>query len=294
MGDIEISNIEITSICNFKCPICVSCSRKKNIDENDFFQIVDKNYHLLNKNGVWLHFYGEPLVNSNFVSYVKYIKSKGAKVRVSTNGFLLDEKRRETIANSGLDYIVVSVATLDRETYKRIRGSDKLLQVVNNLLEFKQYIDKHNITMQLQAVMIDVENMNERDAFIEFFHDYGIHVAFHNFTNRSNCVHLDLSNTNKHDYSIKRGVCMGLEKRIAILSNCEVVTCFCDFEAKNTLGNLKDYGYSLKELLQNGNLEKLKEDLRKGMYKGACAECSDWIYYQENSSERYVTIYQAP
>lgn len=294
MNNIEINNLEITSVCNYKCPICVSASRKGHINMEDFYQIVDKNYYLFNKNGVWLHFYGEPLANPNFVSCVEYIKLKGAKARISTNGSLLDEKRRERIANSGLDYIVVSVSTLDREIYKRTRGVDKLPIVLDNLLQFKKYIDAHNIPMQLQAVMIDTDDGAGREDFIKYFHDYGIHAAFHNFTNRSNSVHLDLFNMDKHDYSVKRGVCIDLEKRIGILSNCEVVTCFCDFEAQNSLGNMRNYDYSLEKLLRNGKLDELRENLRKGIYKGVCAECSDWIYYQENSTEKYVTVYPAP
>ena len=247
MNNIEINNLEVTSICNYKCPICVNSARKRHIDKSDFYRIVDENYHLFNKNGVWLHFYGEPLANPNLVSYVKYIKSKGAKARISTNGSLLNESRREAIANSGLDYIVVSISTLDRETYARTRGVDKLPQVLNNLIQFKKYIDKHNIHLQLQAVMIDTDDCGERETFINYFHEFGIDAAFHNFSNRSNSVQLDLFSANKHDYSVKRGVCKGLEKRIGILSTCEIITCFCDFEAKNALGNLKDYDYSLEK-----------------------------------------------
>ena len=294
MSSIAIKNLEVTSVCNYKCPICVRRTRNGHMNMDDFFKIVDKNYHLFNDNGIWLHFYGEPLTDPNFLTRVSYIKSKGAKTRISTNGSLLDEKRRHALATSGLDYIVVSISTLDRETYKRTRGVDNLPLVLKNLLEFKKYIDFLKIPMQLQAVMIDTDNGSERNEFIKYFHDYGIHAAFHNFTNRANSVELDLSVVDKHDYSVKRGVCKGLEERIGILSNCDVVTCYCDFEGQNSLGNLRDYDYSLTELMKNGRLDELKSNLENQVYQGACADCSDWIYYQEDSIERYVTVYPVP
>ena len=291
MRKIEINNLEITSICNYKCPICVTRSRGSHMQMDEFYKIVDNNYQLFNKNGVWLHFYGEPLANPNFVECVQYIKSKGAKTRISTNGSLLDDRRREAIAESGLEYVVVSISTLDRDTYKRTRGCDKLPQVLDNLFKFKKYIDDHNISTQVQAVMIDTDSGKGKEEFIKFFHDHGINAAFHNFTNRSNSVSLDLFSEQNHDYSVKRGLCVNLDKRIGILSDCRVVTCFCDFEAKNSLGNLREYDYSIEKLMENGRLEKIEENLTKGIYAGACSECSDWIYYQKDSKEKYVTVY---
>jgi MoaA/NifB/PqqE/SkfB family radical SAM enzyme len=260
---------------------------------DDFYKIVDKNYHLFNENGIWLHFYGEPLTDPNFLTRVSYIKSKGAKTRISTNGSLLNEKRRHALATSGLDYIVVSISTLNRDTYKKTRGNDNLSLVLKNLLEFKKYIDDLKIPIQLQAVMIDTDNGSERDEFIKYFHDYGIHAAFHNFTNRANSIEMDLFVADKHDYSVKRGVCKELEK-VGILSNCDVVTCCCDLEGQNSFGNLRDYDYSLEDLLKNGKLEEIKDRLINQIYIGACANCSDWIYYQEDSVEKYVTVYPAP
>ena len=293
MDNIGIKNLEVTSVCNYRCPICVRRARTGHMNMDDFYKVVDKNYHLFNENGVWLHFYGEPLMDPYFLERVSYIKSKGVKTRISTNGSLLTEKRREALAYSGLDYIVVSVSTLNREIYKETRGIDNLPLVIQNLIGFKRYIDEHKIPMRLQAVFIDTGDSSEGDKFIKFFHDYGIDAAFHNFTNRANSVELDLFTEDKHDYSLKRGVCCGLETKIGVLSNCEVVTCYCDFEGKNSLGNLRDYDFSLEKLISNGKLNEIKENLKNHIYTGACEDCSDWIYYQNNSSEKYVTVYPA-
>jgi hypothetical protein len=119
----------------------------------------------------------------------------------------------------------------------------------------------------------------------------GIDAAFHNFTSRAESIKMNLSVKNAHDYSLNRSICKGLRGNIGILSNCEVITCCCDFKGRNSLGNLLSYDYSVEELLNNGNLDEIENNLRNQIYLGACAECSDWIYYQEGSTEKYVTVY---
>ena len=163
--------------------------------------------------------------------------------------------------------------------------------MLNNLTKLKKCVDKMNAKTELQAVMIDTGEDLDREEFIKYFHDLGINVAFHNFTNRAKNIEMDLNPKNRKLNTYKRGECKGLRSNIIILSNCEVVTCCPDLLAQNSLGNLRDYEYSVKKLVENGKLEQLISDLRNHKYKGACKNCSDWIYYQEGATEEYVTVY---
>lgn len=289
--EIVIKYIETTSKCNYSCPICVSRTRNCHLDMNEFYKIVDNNIDLFHKKPIWMDFNGEPLVDPYFFERIKYMSSKGLKTRISTNGVLLDKENREKIVNSGLDYLVVSIGTLNPNTYKKIRGVDKLPEVINNLIELKKYIDKTNSKLELQAVMIDTGTDLDREEFIKYFHNLGINVAFHNFTNRSKSIEMDINPKHRDLENYERGECKGLRRNIIILSNCEVVTCCCDFLAQNSLGNLRDYDYSVKKLMENGKLDNLINDLRNHIYRGACENCTDWIYYQENAKEEYVTVY---
>lgn len=291
MNNIMIKYFETTSKCNYRCPICVERTRNSHMRMDDFYKLVDNNIHFFNPKGVWLDFSGEPLVDPYFFERVAYFKERGLKVRISTNGALLNETTRYALVKSKIDYVVVSISTLDRETYRKIRGVDNLTLVLSNLFELKKDVEKYNGVTELQAVMIDTGDGFDRNEFIKYFHEKGIHVAFHNFTNRADCIEMDLSVKSNHDYSIKRGICKDLKENVGILSNCEVVTCCCDFNGRNSLGNLKDYNYSLERLMENGKLEELQNNLAHQIYLGACADCSDWIYYQEGAKEKYVTVY---
>lgn len=291
MNDIIIKYFETTGRCNYNCPICVDRVRDFHMSQNDFYMLVDTNYHLFNPKGVWLDFSGEPLMDPHFFDRVKYLKSKNLKVRISTNGSLLSKKNRTQLIESEIDYVVISISTLNNEIYKKIRGIDALSSVLSNLMQLKKEIDDSNAKTELQAVMIDTCDGANKEEFIKYFHEKGIHVAFHNFTNRSKHIKMDLSSSDIHNFSLERGKCLGLKQNIGILSNCNVVTCCCDFSGENSLGNLRDYNYSLERLLRNGKLEELENNLEKHLYLGACKNCSDWIYYQKNSKEKYVTVF---
>lgn len=289
--EILIKYIETTSKCNYSCPICVPRTRNCHLDMNEFYSIIDNNLDLFYKKAIWMDFNGEPLMDPYFFERVKYMHSKGINTRLSTNGALLNEENRMKIATSGINYIVVSIGTLNSNVYKTIRGIDNLSNVLDNLIELKKCIEQIGAKIELQAVMIDTgENLN-KEEFIKYFHKLGINVAFHNFTNRSKTIKMDINPKKRKLETYKRGECKGLKSNLIILSNCEVVTCCCDLLAQNSLGNLRDYNYSVKKLLRNGKLDKIISDLRNNQYNGACKNCSDWIYYQENATEEYVTVY---
>lgn len=289
--EILIKYIETTSKCNYSCPICVQRTRNCHMDMNDFYSIIDNNLDLFYKKAIWMDFNGEPLVDPYFFDRIKYMHSKGINTRISTNGALLNEENRMKMVNSGISYVVVSIGTLNPELYKQIRGVDNLSNVLNNLIELKKCIDKVGAKTELQAVMIDTGGSLNRDEFIEYFHKLGINVAFHNFTNRSKSIEMDINPKDRDFSKYTRGECKGLKSNIIILSNCEVVNCCCDLLAQNSLGNLRDYDYSVKKLVENGKLDKIISNLKNHIYNGACKNCSDWIYYQEGADEEYVTVY---
>lgn len=288
--EILIKYIETTSKCNYSCPICVNRTRNCHMDLNEFYKIIDNNMGLFYKKAIWMDFNGEPLVDPYFFERIKYMHSKGINTRISTNGSLLTDEVITKIIDSNISYIVVSIGTLNRKVYEEIRGVDKLSDVLENLFKLKKAIDNSNSKTQLQAVMIDTGSNLNRQEFINFFHNKGINVAFHNFTNRAKTVNLDINPRNE-DLSIHRGVCLGLRSNIIILSNCDVINCCCDLLGRNSLGNLRDYDYSVEKLVNNGKLDKLINNLENGVYMGACKDCSDWIYYQKDSKEEYVTVY---
>lgn len=285
-----IRYIETTSRCNYDCPMCVNRNRSKDMSDSDFYSIVMKNKEILKGQRTWLDFCGEPLLDSHLFYRIQLLCSVGVIAQLSTNGALLeDEGAMMKLVNSGVDYVVVSIPSLKPQIYKSLRGVDNLEQVLRNLFKMKEYIDKLHSSVQLQAVAVDMGNGLDIEEYIRFFHNKGIHVAIHQFTNRAHNSQMKIHTTS--DLSLERKECLGLKQNIAILSNCEVVTCCCDFLGENSLGNLRDYDYSVTELIKKSSLNKMIEDQKHNIYNAFCQKCEDWIYHQKTSTKEYVKLY---
>lgn len=284
---IGIRYIETTGKCNLNCPICVDRFRNYDMDINEFIKIINVNKGILRDSWIWLDFNGEPLMDEFFFDRIKHLKELGVHILISTNGLLLTKNTCMKLISAEIDYVVISVMTLDRELYRQLRGIDALENVLNNVILLRDCVIQCKSPMHLQAVAIDTGN-NDLDSFISHFHSLGIDAAVHQFTNRAQCSRKTYSV--EHD-KITRGVCQGLKQNLSILCNCDVVTCCIDLKGRNSLGNLRDYEYSIEKLLNNGKLDEIIKEQEQHIFRDACFKCTDWIYFQEKSREKYVRVY---
>lgn len=117
-------NLHILEACNFGCRQCFSkFGTKKLLSVKDWEKIVDNciagaDVAEFNIAG------GEPMLYPGLVELVKYIRSKGVKVSLITNGSLIDE---EWIKNYAGLYKTIgfSVDSLNDETNKKIGRYDR-------------------------------------------------------------------------------------------------------------------------------------------------------------------------
>lgn len=288
INELIIRYLETTGRCNYNCPICIDRTRNFYMSDNDFYSIVNKNREILFGQRLWVDFCGEPLMDSHIFERIRFLTSIGSIVQLSTNGSLLNDENIIKLINSGVDYVVVSIPSLYADVYKTLRGIDNLETVLNNLFKLKCYINESATTVQLQAVAIDIGKDFNRDEYIQFFHEKGIHTAIHQFTNRTHNSRINISIKHKLP---KRAECIGLKHNIAILSDCEVVTCCCDLSGKNSLGNLRNFDYSVKELIKASRIDDIINKQKQHIYENVCNNCDDWIYYQKESTEEYVQVY---
>ncbi len=139
-------SIEPTTACNLRCPECPSglraFSRPTGNLKSDFFR---KTIDELSAHLTYLIFYfqGEPYINPDFLSMVRYANQQGIYTITSTNGhFLNDENARKTI-ESGLDRLIISVDGTTQEVYENYRKAGKLenvLQGARNVVRWKRQL----------------------------------------------------------------------------------------------------------------------------------------------------------
>ncbi len=127
---------EVTNRCNLNCKMC---PRKylnveyKDMKFSDFKKTVDN--LAKNMKEIVLTGWGEPLVHPKLIDMIKYCKKKRFKVRLTTNGLLLNKKMQEKIIKSGLDKIVFSIDSIEENVLAHWNVS--VLDNIEQLLKLK-------------------------------------------------------------------------------------------------------------------------------------------------------------
>ncbi|MBW2971245.1 radical SAM protein [Candidatus Woesearchaeota archaeon] len=164
--------------CNSLCKMCDFRSRgcEDELSTEEFKDIVDQVSRL--NCSVFSFFGGEPLLRKDIFELIGYVKSKRILVQVSTNGFLLANKGNAAqLVNAGVDIVTVSLDTMDRETYKKIRGVDRLDDVVQGIKNLVELRDSKNKQLQINANLVILnENIDSIQETIKNIRELGVDV----------------------------------------------------------------------------------------------------------------------
>jgi len=131
--------LSITDVCNYRCAYCLPQGYKKNPGDMRGFMLGEEISRLtkaLSELGVCKIRLtgGEPTVRKDFFDILKDMKlnSNIPKVTMTTNGYQLD-KIAEQLHEADLDGINISIDSLNRETFKKLTGHDRLLEILEGI-----------------------------------------------------------------------------------------------------------------------------------------------------------------
>jgi MoaA/NifB/PqqE/SkfB family radical SAM enzyme len=148
--------IEVSSYCNAKCIFCPysTVKRAKGFMDMDLFKkIIDEATLSMEKfHEVQLTGLGESLLDKLFEDRIRYVKEKmpGMQVGVYTNGTYLTPERFESLADAGLDYVVVSLNALTGDQRKRVMRLDDW-EIVQDNLKYA-FNNRDKIRVEVHAV----------------------------------------------------------------------------------------------------------------------------------------------
>ena len=170
--------IEVTNRCNSLCASCpltydhfLPFEPKHHLTWPQFRRIVDQ---LPRIERAVLHGIGEPLLNPQLPRFVAHLKERGAQVLFNTNAVLLDERRGDALCAAGLDELRVSLDAVSPELYQRLRGIDKLPQIIANL---RAFVARHGgrECPRISLWMVGMqENLHEMPDFVRLAADIGV------------------------------------------------------------------------------------------------------------------------
>lgn len=278
--------IEPTEKCNACCTMCTK-SISKNTHLNTMSEkLFDKIASELKLYSDWIEmvtiqWMGEPLLDKHLENKIRILKKIGIKkVSLSTNVSLLTEERCKSLFEAGLDDLRMSIDSVKKSTYEKIRKGLDYATVMRNAIN-AIYI-RNQIRIEGEGIktirmrMVDLEEThNETEEWTNFWNG---------FLEKEDKVQVmpELSKwkrINTEDPEVLNVPCISLFSTMIINSEGRCALCCIDSEFEEELGNIRHS--TIKEIW---NSEKLRQ-YRKLHLSGnrnsidLCIGCNCWNRY---------------
>jgi len=267
-------DIEVTNLCNYKCPFCATTYLEKHMKKGFIKpklvkKIIDEGSEK-GLYGVKFNDRGEPLLCKELEEYVRYAKKKGLiDVYFNTNAALMDEKVSQWIIESGLDRISISCEGTTPKVYEKYRVGGKFKTVYNNIANLKKLRDRRKSKtprIRIQTVMLD-ELKGETDKYADFWYEVSDEVCYLDYKEEANQKdRVDPNNT-------ILWACPELWQRMGVLWDGTILPCNEDGKARLVIGNAKEM--TIEEAWKSEFINKLRKKHKVGKSGeiNACKAC---------------------
>ena len=289
-------SFEPTTSCNLRCPECPSglraFTRPTGMLEKDFFtKTIDE----IHKELLYLIFYfqGEPYLNPDFLSMVKYASSKGIYTATSTNAHYLNDANAKRTIESGLDRLIISIDGTTQDVYQQYRIGGKLEKVIEgakNIVKWKKALGSKKPYVFFQFLVVK-PNEHQVEDIKKLAKEVGVDdVRFktaqvYEYETDPNKLIPTIDKFSRYtknedgSYTAKNKLanrCWKMQHSNVITWDGLVVPCCFDKDAMHHLGNLKTQ--SFKEIWHNENYKQFRQQLMKSRKNiDICANCSEGV-----------------
>jgi radical SAM protein with 4Fe4S-binding SPASM domain len=178
----NVLQVPITDNCNLLCKHCPRESKylRKDISLENFKTYLSK-FSPENFESLLLSDFGEPLIRTDLMEILRYVKAQGFKhVQIVTTGSLLTEAWCKAIVEENLLHqILISIEASSKELYEYIRGSDFDLMKTNikRLTDYKKAMGSPYPELFFNAVCLK-KNIDELPGIMDLAHELGLNYAY--------------------------------------------------------------------------------------------------------------------
>jgi MoaA/NifB/PqqE/SkfB family radical SAM enzyme len=162
--------LEVLEKCLLKCKMCGNwkCGDNPNELNIDEWKRFITGLHDKFGSKVELNFTGgEPLMKEGILELVSFAAQLGFKVIMVSNGYLIDEDKARRIADSGLNYLGISLDSLSEDIHDFMRGvpgtHNRAMKAIDYLDKFK----KDDLCVGIQTIIMK-KNLEEIVALVKW------------------------------------------------------------------------------------------------------------------------------
>ena len=293
----KVMLMETTNCCNHNCVFCShsKMTRPKGFMKEELAYRILKEASLGGVEEVGFYMMGEPLLDRNIENYIKYAKELGFSYTfLTTNGFLLDEKRMISIIDSGLDSIKFSFNGGSRDHYLFAHGVDCFQQVKDNIIRLSNYRkdNKLNFKIYISSVLTRYTQDDDKDInriFASYVDDIDIVYCNNQGGSMNDEVGNALAVEGTKGIHTEKGFCFYPFNRLHITYEGYLTLCCTDFQNFLVIENLNNM--SLKDAWSSERFQKIRKRHIDGNLEGTlCYNCiKNTITNVEPISENYAS-----
>lgn len=161
-------DLHVTNRCTTNCSYCCFSSSHLHLDELSAQEIFDLLSRAKDIGCEDLHITGgEPLLRSDLEKIIEYASDYCQfKVRLQTNGYLLDKSRLKNLTQSGLESIMISLDSLDPDINDQLRGKGSFLKAIRSI----DLVQQTNLRLRVNSVITKLNALKLHELIVFLKH----------------------------------------------------------------------------------------------------------------------------
>lgn len=171
------------NICNLKCKLCPTGERIPGRKQGmmtfkTFKTAIDELGLYLYR--IHLYHWGEPFLNKDIFKMIKYARSYGIRVMMSTNLRDMDDKMARKIIDSEIDWLVISLDGASNESvikYQKGNNFDKVFKNITDLIKLRDKLGKKLPIIEWRYI-VNKHNEHEIEKAKELAKENNIRIGF--------------------------------------------------------------------------------------------------------------------
>jgi len=134
------TELDLTNLCDSNCPYCTGVKDKQvSLTFKQVKKLADELADVFQAKSIIISGGGEPLLHPDFIKILYYIKNKGLKIGLNSNGLSLNKDKDKAIIEC-CSYFRISLDAGTPKMYKKIHGIGEkaFLKVIENMKMFSK------------------------------------------------------------------------------------------------------------------------------------------------------------